>query len=134
MVEPTDAVRAYWIADSMVSKASGAIRFRPAVQRPGAGAEGSVFHNITMFLIPLCLCESGVLANMERMSSVPTRSTRAQDTLWRLAQEQAGVTMSPEAFRHWRERRAYTLDAAAQALERDDFGLNRTGIPESAWV
>ena len=38
------------------------------------------------------------------------------DTLWRLAQEQAGVTMSSDAFRHWRERRAYTLDTAAQAL------------------
>ena len=38
------------------------------------------------------------------------------DTLWRLAQEQAGVTMSPDAFRRWRERRAYTLDAAAHAL------------------
>jgi DNA-binding transcriptional regulator YiaG len=38
------------------------------------------------------------------------------DTLWRLAQEQAGVTMSPDAFRHWRERKAYTLDAAARAL------------------
>lgn len=44
----------------------------------------------------------------------------AADTLWRLAQEQAGVTMSPEAFRHWRERRAYTLDSAANAL-----GLSR---------
>ena len=40
----------------------------------------------------------------------------AADTLWRLAQEQAGVTLSPEAFRQWRERRAYTLDAAAAAL------------------
>ena len=38
------------------------------------------------------------------------------DTLWRLAQEQAGVTMSPDAFRRWRERRATTLDAAAHAL------------------
>jgi DNA-binding transcriptional regulator YiaG len=38
------------------------------------------------------------------------------DTLWRLAQEQSGVTMSPEAFRHWRKRKAYTLDAAARAL------------------
>ncbi len=38
------------------------------------------------------------------------------DTLWRLAQEQTGATMSPEAFRHWRERKAYTLDAAARAL------------------
>lgn len=38
------------------------------------------------------------------------------DTLWRLAQEQSGVTMSPDAFRHWRERKAYTLDTAARAL------------------
>ena len=42
------------------------------------------------------------------------------DTLWRLAQEQTGVTMSPAAFKHWRERKAYTLDAAARAL-----GLSR---------
>lgn len=40
----------------------------------------------------------------------------AADTLWRLAQEQAGLTLSPEAFRRWRERKAYTLDAAAKAL------------------
>ncbi len=38
------------------------------------------------------------------------------DTLWRLAQEQSGVTMSPDAFRRWRERKAYTLDTAARAL------------------
>ena len=38
------------------------------------------------------------------------------DTLWRLAQEQTGETMSPDAFKHWRERKAYTLDAAARAL------------------
>ncbi len=44
----------------------------------------------------------------------------AADTLWRLAQEQAGVTMSPDAFKHWRERKAYTLDTAARAL-----GLSR---------
>ena len=44
----------------------------------------------------------------------------AADTLWRLAQEQAGATMSSDAFRHWRERKALTLDAAAQAL-----GLSR---------
>jgi DNA-binding transcriptional regulator YiaG len=44
----------------------------------------------------------------------------AAETLWRLAQEQAGMTMSPEAFRHWRERKAYTLDTAARAL-----GLSR---------
>jgi hypothetical protein len=38
------------------------------------------------------------------------------DTLWRLAREQSGITMSADAFRHWRERKAYTLDAAARAL------------------
>jgi DNA-binding transcriptional regulator YiaG len=38
------------------------------------------------------------------------------DTLWRLAQEQSGLTMSPAAFKHWRERKAYTLDSAARAL------------------
>jgi transcriptional regulator with XRE-family HTH domain len=40
----------------------------------------------------------------------------AADVLWRLAQEQAGETITPEAFRDWRERRAYTLDQAARAL------------------
>ena len=40
----------------------------------------------------------------------------AADTLWRLAQEQSGVTMSADAFRIWRERKAYTLATAAQAL------------------
>jgi DNA-binding XRE family transcriptional regulator len=40
----------------------------------------------------------------------------AADTLWRLAQEQAGTTMTADAFRRWRERKAYTLDEAAQAL------------------
>jgi hypothetical protein len=44
----------------------------------------------------------------------------AADTLWRLAQEQTGIAMSPDAFKHWRERKAYTLDAAARAL-----GLSR---------
>jgi DNA-binding XRE family transcriptional regulator len=38
------------------------------------------------------------------------------DTLWRLAQEQAGATMSAGEFKNWRERRAYTLDTAAKAL------------------
>ncbi|WP_158812747.1 helix-turn-helix transcriptional regulator [Methylocapsa sp. S129] len=42
------------------------------------------------------------------------------DTLWRLAQEQTGATMSPDAFKNWRTRKAYTLDAAARAL-----GLSR---------
>jgi predicted transcriptional regulator len=40
----------------------------------------------------------------------------ATDTLWRLAQEQAGTTMTADAFRHWRERKAYTIEEAAQAL------------------
>ena len=40
----------------------------------------------------------------------------AADTLWRLAQEQAGITLSPDAFKHWRERHAFTLDTAAAAL------------------
>lgn len=40
----------------------------------------------------------------------------AADTLWRLALEQSGETLSPEAFREWRERNAYTLDTAAAAL------------------
>jgi hypothetical protein len=40
----------------------------------------------------------------------------AADTLWRLAQEQSGETLSSEAFRRWRDRRAYTLDTAAAAL------------------
>lgn len=44
----------------------------------------------------------------------------AADSVWRLAQEQAGYTMTPDAFRHWREHRSFTLDAAAQAL-----GLSR---------
>ncbi|MDB5480392.1 MAG: hypothetical protein JWO83_1445 [Caulobacteraceae bacterium] len=44
----------------------------------------------------------------------------AASTLWRLAQEQSGATMTADAFRHWRERKAYTLDTAAQAL-----GLSR---------
>ncbi len=38
------------------------------------------------------------------------------DTLWRLAQEQSGATLSPDDFKHWRERKAYTLDTAAAAL------------------
>ena len=46
----------------------------------------------------------------------PDEIDMSADTLWRLAQEQTGVTMSPEAFRRWRERKAYTLDTAARAL------------------
>lgn len=38
------------------------------------------------------------------------------DTLWRLVQEQTGVTLSADAFRQWRERQAHTLDTAATAL------------------
>lgn len=48
------------------------------------------------------------------------RIDMSADTLWRLAQEQSGMTMSAEAFRRWRERQALTLDGAAQAL-----GLSR---------
>ncbi len=44
----------------------------------------------------------------------------AADTLWRLVQEQSGETLTAEAFRAWRERKAYTLDGAARAL-----GLSR---------
>ena len=44
----------------------------------------------------------------------------AADTLWRLAQEQSGESLTAEAFRAWRERKAYTLDGAARAL-----GLSR---------
>ena len=46
----------------------------------------------------------------------PDEMDIAAVTLWRLAQEQSGTTMSPEAFRHWRERNAYTLNSAARAL------------------
>src|SRR5207247_5761021 len=47
----------------------------------------------------------------------------SNDTLWRLTREQSGATMSAEAFRRWRARRAYTLDAAGRAL-----GLSRRMI------
>ena len=40
----------------------------------------------------------------------------AASTLWRLAQEQSGATMTAEAFRRWRESRAFTLETAARAL------------------
>lgn len=40
----------------------------------------------------------------------------AADTLWRLAQEQSGETLTANAFRSWRERKAYTLEGAAKAL------------------
>ncbi len=38
------------------------------------------------------------------------------DSLWRLAQEQSGKTISASAFRKWRENKSYTLDDAAAAL------------------
>jgi hypothetical protein len=42
------------------------------------------------------------------------------DTLWRLAQEQSGATMTNDAFHQWRLRHDYTLEGAAAAL-----GLSR---------
>jgi DNA-binding transcriptional regulator YiaG len=47
----------------------------------------------------------------------------ANDTLWRLAQEQSGATMTAEAFHQWRKRHAFTLDTAAIAL-----GLSRRTV------
>lgn len=44
------------------------------------------------------------------------RIDMAADTLWRLAREQSGATMSAAAFREWRARKAYTLDEAARVL------------------
>jgi hypothetical protein len=53
----------------------------------------------------------------------PGNIDMAADTLWRLAQEQTGATMTANAFRRWRERKAYTLDQAARVL-----GLSRRMI------
>lgn len=44
------------------------------------------------------------------------RIDMAADTLWRLAQEQSGRTMTAEAFRRWREGRSLTQETAARAL------------------
>ncbi len=38
------------------------------------------------------------------------------DSLWRLAQEQSGATMTADAFKTWRTRQSYTLETAAAAL------------------
>ena len=40
----------------------------------------------------------------------------AATTLWRLAQEQSGATLSATEFRRWRERQTHTLDTPAKAL------------------
>ena len=40
----------------------------------------------------------------------------AATTLWRLAQEQSGATLSAEEFRGWRKRQTHTLETAAKAL------------------
>ncbi len=45
------------------------------------------------------------------------------ETLWRLAQEQSGRTMSASEFRRWRNSQSLTLDGAARAL-----GLSRRMI------
>jgi hypothetical protein len=54
----------------------------------------------------------------------------AADTLRHLAQGQAGETMTPDAFRHWRECKAYTLDEAARAGSQPAHGrvLQRRAI------
>ena len=44
--------------------------------------------------------------NSQKLSVTPPAQT----------DRKSGVTMSPDAFRHWRERKAYTLDTAARAL------------------
>jgi hypothetical protein len=46
------------------------------------------------------------------------------DTLWRLAQEQSGQTMTAASFRRWRERHGYTLDGAARARGADPKQAN----------
>src|SRR5260370_55693 len=46
----------------------------------------------------------------------PGELDMSNDTLWRLAQEQSGATMTAAAFRHWRQRPAYTLRAPAPTL------------------
>lgn len=46
----------------------------------------------------------------------PPAVDMSADTLWRLAQEQAGATMTAKEFRHWRERKELTLAAAAKTL------------------
>ena len=72
------------------------------------------------------LCENQALFRQVRVGEHGTdvawtdEIDMAADTLWRLAQEQSGETLTATAFRAWRERKAYTLDGAAQAL-----GLSR---------
>ena len=58
----------------------------------------------------------------ERQFYRASLDTRDPNNVDRITQEDGlhGITMSPDAFRHWRERKAYTLDTAAQAL-----GLSR---------
>jgi hypothetical protein len=46
----------------------------------------------------------------------PNQLDMSADTLWRLAQEQTGKTMTADAFRSWRARKEFTLDDAASAL------------------
>jgi DNA-binding transcriptional regulator YiaG len=38
------------------------------------------------------------------------------ETLWRLAQEQSGLTLTADAFKKWRSKQGYTLDETAEAL------------------
>jgi Protein of unknown function (DUF2442) len=59
----------------------------------------------------------------------------AADTLWRLAQEQAGEAMTADAFRHWRARQVYTFDWAARSASVGAWSrITRKAIARSlAW-
>lgn len=46
----------------------------------------------------------------------PGEIEMAANTIWRLHQEQSGKTISGEDFRAWRQKKAYTQEAAAKAL------------------
>jgi hypothetical protein len=53
----------------------------------------------------------------------------AAETLWRLAQDQSGATMSPDAFRHWREQGLHARHRSARARRQSPYGrLLRAGL------
>jgi hypothetical protein len=45
----------------------------------------------------------------------------AADKLWRLAQEQAGETMTPDAFRHWRAQSLKDLEHSLPIVSLDEL-------------